>query len=78
MTLLLLVSVAVGVLRVMLVTVGAMLSITSALLPPRDLSEARAGRFKSASMLTLSLMAPPLSLRAVVVRYCKSRVVSPG
>ena len=58
-------------------TVGATPSITMALLPPRELAEARAGRVKTAST-KLSLIVPPLRVRALVVRYCKSREVSPA
>jgi len=58
-------------------TVGATPSITMALLPPRELAEARAGRVKTASA-KLSLIVPPLRVRALVARYSKSREVSPG
>ena len=63
-----------------LVMVGAMASITMALLPPRELAVARAGRVKKASKAvpTVSLIVPPLRVRAFVARYCKSGVVSPG
>ena len=59
-------------------TVGATPSITMALLPPRDLAEARAGRVKTASTAKLSLIVPPLRVRALVARYSKSREVSPA
>ena len=64
----------------MLVTVGARVSITMALLPPRELAEAKAGRVKMASKAVpaISLIVPPLRVRAFVARYCKSGVVSPG
>ena len=59
-------------------TVGAMLSITMALLPPRELAEAKVGRVKMASTVKLSLIVPPLRVRALVARYSKSPEVSPA
>jgi len=59
-------------------TAGAMVSITMALLPPREMAEAVAGRVNTASSAKLSLMVPPLRVRAVVARYSKSVEVSPG
>ena len=66
--------------EVMLVMVGAIPSITMALLPPRELAEAKVGRVKKASKAVpaVSLIVPPLRVRAVVARYCKSAEVSPG
>ena len=63
-----------------LVMVGATVSITMALLPPRELAEAKAGRVKKASkaVATVSLMVPPLRVRALVARYSKSGEVSPA
>jgi len=58
--------------------VGATVSITMALLPPRELAVAVVGRVKMASTVKLSLMVPPLKVRAVVARYSKSAEVSPG
>ena len=49
-----------------------------ALLPPRELAEAKAGRVKMASTVKLSLMVPPLRVRALVARYSKSAEVSPA
>jgi len=60
------------------VTVGARVSITMALLPPRELAEAVAGRVNTASSVKLSLMVPPLRLRAFVARYSKSAEESPA
>ena len=57
-------------------TVGSVVSITMALLPPRELAEAAAGRVKMASTVKLSLMVPPLGVRALVARYSKSAEVS--
>jgi hypothetical protein len=59
-------------------TVGATVSITMALLPPRELAVAVAGRVNTASSVKLSLMVPPLRVRAVVARYSKSPEVSPA
>ena len=64
--------------EVTLVMVGARVSITMALLPPRDLAVAKVGRVKRASTVKLSLIVPPLRVREVVVRYSKSAEVSPG
>jgi len=60
------------------VTVGGTASITMALLPPRELAVAKAGRVKSAFVAKLSLIVPPLRVRAVVERYSKSAEVSPA
>ncbi len=60
------------------VTVGATVSITMALLPPRELAKAKAGRVKTASTAKLSLIVPPLRVRAPVERYSKSADVSPA
>jgi hypothetical protein len=62
------------------VTVGARVSITMALLPPRELTEAVLGRVKVASKAVpkVSLIVPPLRVRALVARYCKSAEESPG
>ena len=67
-----------AVVEVTLVMVGARVSITIALLPPRELTVAVAGRVKSASTVKLSLMVPPLKVRALVARYSKSAEVSPA
>ena len=60
--------------------VGARVSITMALLPPRELAVARVGRVKKASKAvpTVSLIVPPLRVRALMARYSKSAEVSPG
>ena len=51
-----------------------------ALLPPRELAEAKPGRVKTASqaVAAVSLIVPPLRVRALVARYCKSAEVSPA
>ena len=51
-----------------------------ALLPLRELVEAKAGSIKMASKAvpTVSLIVPPLRVRALVARYCKSAEVSPA
>ena len=60
--------------EVTLVIVGATVSITNALLPPRELAVAKVGRVKKASKAVpaVSLIVPPLRVRAVVERYSKS------
>ena len=69
-----------GVVEVTLVMVGAIPSITMALLPPRELAVAVSGRVKKASKAVgkVSLMMPPLRVRAVGARYSKSAEVSPA
>ena len=67
-----------GVVEVTLVMVGARVSITMALLPPRELAVAVSGRVKMASTVKLSLMVPPLRVRALVAKYSKSVEVSPA
>ncbi len=59
-------------------TVGATVSTTMALLPPRELAVAKAGRVKTAFVAKLSLIVPPLRVRAVVARYSKSAAESPA
>ena len=63
-----------AVVEVTLVMVGARVSITMALLPPRELTEPVVGRVKKASkpVSRASLIVPPLRVRAVVARYSKS------
>ena len=56
--------------------VGARVSITMALLPPRELAVPISGRFKMASTVKLSLIVAPLRVRALVARYSKSAEVS--
>jgi hypothetical protein len=59
--------------------VGAVVSTTKALLPPRELVVAKAGRANKASTTAkLSLIVPTLRVRAVVERYSKSAEVSPA
>ena len=58
--------------------VGAMPSITMALLPPRELAVPTAGRVKMASIVKLSLIVPPFSSKAVVLRYSKFVELSPA
>ena len=56
-------------------TVGAIPSITKALLPPRDAATPKAGRVKLALSPPLSLIVPPV--REVVARYSRSELSSP-
>ena len=68
-----------AVVDVTLMMLGATPSITRALLPPRELAEAKVGRVKNASNAesAVSLIVPPLR-RALVERYSKSAEVSPA
>jgi hypothetical protein len=59
-------------------TAGAVVSTMMALLPPRELVVAKAGRVKTASTANVSLIVPPLGVRALVERYSKSAEVSPA
>ncbi|NQE37910.1 hypothetical protein E5S67_05691 [Microcoleus sp. IPMA8] len=51
-----------------MVTVGATVSITMALLAPNELVAAGAGKVSVASLVAASLIVPPFSARAAVER----------